>query len=65
MFDTLAFSVLQVDKWKVSTDDVIKFSLRIVHFLLPWLKEFHQDQMLEKRIEASIQGIITAMPFYE
>ncbi|KAK8444647.1 hypothetical protein SEVIR_9G171300v4 [Setaria viridis] len=46
-----------VDNWDVSTDDKVKFSLRIVHFLLPWLKEFHQDQVLEKRIEASIQGI--------
>ncbi|GJM89979.1 hypothetical protein PR202_ga06213 [Eleusine coracana subsp. coracana] len=47
----------KVDKWKVSDDDKIKFSLRIAHFLLPWLKEFHQEQMLEKSAEASIQGI--------
>jgi [histone H3]-dimethyl-L-lysine9 demethylase len=42
----------------VSEDDNIKFSPRIAHFLLPWFKEFHQEQMLEKSAESSIQGII-------
>ncbi|CAN6277290.1 unnamed protein product [Urochloa humidicola] len=41
----------------VSEEDKIKFSMRVVRFLLPWLKEFHQEQMLEKSVEASIRGI--------
>ncbi|KAL6629319.1 hypothetical protein ACP70R_029084 [Stipagrostis hirtigluma subsp. patula] len=49
--------IKKVDKWGVSKDDNIKFSQRIAHFLLPWLEEFHQEQMQEKNIEASIQGI--------
>lgn len=49
--------IKKVDEWKVSDDDKIKFSLRIANFLLPWLKEFHQEQMLEKSIEATIGGI--------
>ncbi|TVU33689.1 hypothetical protein EJB05_25522, partial [Eragrostis curvula] len=49
--------IKKVDKWKVSEDDKIKFSQRVAQFLLPWLKEFHQEQMLEKTAEASIQGV--------
>jgi hypothetical protein len=58
MFSHISFFSLQVDTWKVSEDDNIKFSPRIAHFLLPWFKEFHQEQMLEKSAESSIQGII-------
>ncbi|XP_012699751.1 lysine-specific demethylase JMJ25, partial [Setaria italica] len=47
----------KADKCSVSEEDKIKFSMRIVRFLLPWLKEFHQEQMLEKSVEASIRGI--------
>jgi hypothetical protein len=46
----------QADKCSVSAEDKIKFSTRIVCFLLPWLKEFHEEQMLEKSVEASIRG---------
>ncbi|GJN18775.1 hypothetical protein PR202_gb05973 [Eleusine coracana subsp. coracana] len=49
--------IKMVDEWKVSEDDNIKFSMRIAHFLLPWLKEFHDEQMVEKRIEALVQGV--------
>ncbi|KAG8076468.1 hypothetical protein GUJ93_ZPchr0006g46367 [Zizania palustris] len=35
----------------------IKSSLRITHFLLPWLKELQQEQMLERSVEAVIRGI--------
>ncbi|PVH61976.1 hypothetical protein PAHAL_3G167600 [Panicum hallii] len=52
-----AYVVKKVDKWKVSEDDNNKFSMCIAHFLLPWLKEFHEEQMVEKRIEALIQGV--------
>ncbi|GJN27460.1 hypothetical protein PR202_gb15488 [Eleusine coracana subsp. coracana] len=47
----------KVDKWSVSDDNKLKFSVRIAHFLLPWLKEFHQEQMQEKDIEASSRGV--------
>ncbi|XP_062224361.1 lysine-specific demethylase JMJ26-like isoform X2 [Phragmites australis] len=47
----------KVVKWNVSKEDKIKFSRRTVHFLLPWLKEFHQEQILEKSVEAAIRGI--------
>ncbi|KAL6848407.1 hypothetical protein ACP4OV_021701 [Aristida adscensionis] len=49
--------IKKAGKWAVSKDDNIKFSTRIAHFLLPWFKEFHQEQMQEKSIEASIQGV--------
>nr|CAB3448521.1 unnamed protein product [Digitaria exilis] len=45
------------DTWSVSEEDKIKYSMRAVHFLLPWLKELHQEQTLEKSVEASIRGI--------
>ncbi|WVZ78227.1 hypothetical protein U9M48_025975 [Paspalum notatum var. saurae] len=45
------------DSYSVCEEDKIKFSMRTVRFLLPWLKEFHQEQMLEKNVEASIGGI--------
>jgi hypothetical protein len=50
----ISFFSPQVDKWKVSEGDNIKFSPHIAHFLL----ESHQKLMLEKSVEASIQGII-------
>ncbi|XP_040377385.1 lysine-specific demethylase JMJ25-like isoform X2 [Oryza brachyantha] len=34
-----------------------EYSLRIAHFLLPWLKRLHQEQMLEKYVEATIRKI--------
>ncbi|KAI4984222.1 hypothetical protein ZWY2020_047920 [Hordeum vulgare] len=37
--------------------DKIKFSHRTIHFLLPWLKKFHHEQMQEKIVEATIKGI--------
>jgi lysine-specific demethylase 3 len=48
--------VPQVDKWKVSYKDTIKCSHRIAHYLLPWLKDFHNEQMKEKYVEAAIKG---------
>ncbi|CAL5067670.1 unnamed protein product [Urochloa decumbens] len=47
----------EVDKWSVSEDMKVKFSLRILYFLLPWLKEFQQEEMEEKNIEAIVQGV--------
>ncbi|CAN6271130.1 unnamed protein product [Urochloa humidicola] len=48
---------MKVEEYSVSKEDKIKFSMHTVRFLLPWLKEFHQEQMLEKSVEASIRGI--------
>jgi hypothetical protein len=42
----------------------VKFSVRIAHFLLPWLKEFQQEEMEEKNIEAIVQGIVIAMSVF-
>jgi len=50
-------SPIEADEWSVSEEDKIKYSVRAVHFLLPWLKEFHQEQTLERSVEASIEGI--------
>ncbi|KAF7043341.1 hypothetical protein CFC21_052710 [Triticum aestivum] len=49
--------ISKVDKWKVSDEDKIKFSQRTIHFLLPWLKNFHHEQMQERSVEAAIKGI--------
>jgi hypothetical protein len=46
--------------WKVSKEDEVKFSLRTVHFLLPWLKELHHEQMQEKSAEAATKGSMIA-----
>jgi hypothetical protein len=55
----LLLFVPQVDKWKISDEDKIKCSLRIAHYLLPWLKDLFNEQMKERRVEATIEGIIT------
>ena len=52
----------QADEWSVSEEDKIKYSVRAVHFLLPWLKEFHQEQTLERSVEASIEGNMILLP---
>ncbi|XP_051195769.1 uncharacterized protein [Lolium perenne] len=49
----------KVDKWKISDEDKIKCSLRIAHYLLPWLKDLFNEQMKERRVEATIEGIDT------
>lgn len=54
-------SFSQVDKWSVPKEEKVKFSIYAVRFLLPWLKEFHQEQMLEKNVEARVRGIMIAL----
>ena len=56
------FLFQQADEWSVSEEDKIKYSVRAVHFLLPWLKEFHQEQTLERSVEASIEGNMILLP---
>jgi len=55
-------SPIEADEWSVSEEDKIKYSVRAVHFLLPWLKEFHQEQTLERSVEASIEGNMILLP---
>ncbi|GJN39960.1 hypothetical protein PR202_gb29116 [Eleusine coracana subsp. coracana] len=49
--------LMKVDEWSVPEEEKIKFFMHVVRFLLPWLKEFCQEQMLEKSVEARIRGI--------
>ncbi|XP_047078912.1 lysine-specific demethylase JMJ25-like [Lolium rigidum] len=49
--------IKKVDKWEVSEGDKIKYSLRVAHYLLPWLKDLHHVQMKEKSVEATTKGI--------
>jgi len=49
-------------EWSVSEEDKIKYSVRAVHFLLPWLKALHQEQTLERSVEASIEGNMILLP---
>ena len=56
------FLFQQADEWSVSEEDKIKYSVRAVHFLLPWLKALHQEQTLERSVEASIEGNMILLP---
>ncbi|XP_021314768.1 lysine-specific demethylase JMJ25 isoform X4 [Sorghum bicolor] len=52
--------IINTEGYSVSEQDKIQFSMRIVRFLLPWLKEFHQEQMQEKSAEAATKVGIDA-----
>ncbi|KAJ4775171.1 Transcription factor jumonji (jmjC) domain-containing protein [Rhynchospora pubera] len=41
---------------KLPREDEIKYSWRIVKYLSPWLKDFHDEQTVEKENEARIKG---------
>ena len=56
----LIFLFPQSRGYSVSEQDKIKFLMRIVHFLLPWLKQFHQEQVQEKSAEAATKGSMIA-----
>ncbi|CAM0958619.1 unnamed protein product [Alopecurus aequalis] len=45
------------DELDVPRDDKIKFARRTVHYLLPWVKTLHNEQMREKNQQANIDGI--------
>lgn len=49
------------DDFKVSYEEKIEHSKNQLMILLPFLKQFHQEQITEKEIEAKIQGI-TSFP---
>ncbi|KAJ1692806.1 hypothetical protein LUZ63_009504 [Rhynchospora breviuscula] len=41
---------------KLPREDEIKYAWRIVKYLSPWLKDFHDEQTVEKENEARIKG---------
>ncbi|XP_010688671.2 lysine-specific demethylase JMJ26 [Beta vulgaris subsp. vulgaris] len=45
------------DDFKVSYEEKIEHSKNQLMMLLPFLKQFHQEQITEKEIEAKIQGL--------
>ncbi|KAJ3691070.1 hypothetical protein LUZ61_020234 [Rhynchospora tenuis] len=45
-----------IPEMKLSREDEIKYAWRIVKYLYPWLKDFHDEQTAEKEIEARIKG---------
>lgn len=63
----MSFTILQLlqnqmkDDFKVSYEEKIEHSKNQLMILLPFLKQFHQEQITEKEIEAKIQGI-TSFP---
>ncbi|KAA8531269.1 hypothetical protein F0562_005972 [Nyssa sinensis] len=42
---------------KISDNDKVKYSKYILQSLLPFLKRFNEEQMMEKELEAKIQGL--------
>lgn len=46
------------DDFKVSEEEKIKHTKKMLMIVLPFLKKFNQEQIIEKEIEAKIQGII-------
>ena len=43
-------------KMKLGGEEKLKHSRYLLQAVLPFLKQFNQEQMLEKEIEAKIQG---------
>lgn len=53
---------MQKSERQIDEDSIIRDSRYLVHALLPFLKQFRQEQLVEKEIEAKIQGI-TSLSF--
>ena len=53
-------SILQepASKKVISEGNQILYACHIVSFLLPWLRELQQEQMEQKKLEASIQDMV-------
>ncbi|XP_048500185.1 lysine-specific demethylase JMJ29 [Beta vulgaris subsp. vulgaris] len=51
---------LEKEKLKISEDDRRKHSLYMLQAVFPYLKQFNEEQMMEKEIEARIQGVSPA-----
>ncbi|KAI7985681.1 Lysine-specific demethylase JMJ25 [Camellia lanceoleosa] len=43
-------------KLKINEDEKVHHSMYLLHALIPFLKHFNQEQLMEKEIEAKIQG---------
>ncbi|KAI7993895.1 Lysine-specific demethylase JMJ25 [Camellia lanceoleosa] len=46
---------LNNSEWNISYDDRIRHGKHLLHALLPFLKQFNQEQLMEKEIEAKVQ----------
>lgn len=44
-----------------SDEEKVKYSKYILRILLPFLKQFHAEQLAEKKMEAKIQGIFVIL----
>ncbi|KAL7180788.1 hypothetical protein ACSBR1_039780 [Camellia fascicularis] len=52
---------LNNSQWRnISHDDRICHAKHLLHVLLPFLKQFNQEQLMEKEIEAKVQGLSLA-----
>ncbi|KAI7993896.1 Lysine-specific demethylase JMJ25 [Camellia lanceoleosa] len=47
---------LNNSEWNISYDDRIRHGKHLLHALLPFLKQFNQEQLMEKEIEAKVQA---------
>ncbi|KAJ3686956.1 hypothetical protein LUZ61_016120 [Rhynchospora tenuis] len=46
----------ELPEMKLSTEDAVMYAWRIVKYLYPWLKDFHDEQTAEKETEARFKG---------
>lgn len=53
----LRMDILKNLERKVKESDILRHSRYVIHMLLPFLKQLHQDQMKEKEMEANIRGL--------
>ncbi|KAL7163015.1 hypothetical protein ACSBR2_039170 [Camellia fascicularis] len=51
---------LNNSEWNISYDDRIRHGKHLLHALLPFLKQLNQEQLMEKEIEAKVQGLSLA-----
>ncbi|GMP92379.1 hypothetical protein CsSME_00042628 [Camellia sinensis var. sinensis] len=52
---------LNNSEWRnISHDDRICHAKHLLHVLLPFLKQFNREQLMEKEIEAKVQGLSLA-----
>ncbi|KAI8022338.1 Lysine-specific demethylase JMJ25 [Camellia lanceoleosa] len=47
-------------KLEINEDEKVHHSMYLLHALIPFLKHFNQEQLMEKEIEAKIQGLSLA-----
>lgn len=56
-----SFQTTKISEPEMSEDDKIKHSKYLVNVLFPFLEQFDQEQNMEKKIEAKIQGITSTL----